>query len=272
MAAPATVSGEPRANHATGQPGRRRKAGTREPGDLPSAVVTHEHIGRGAPMGTRSRLSAESASGLWFVVTCHVAARPEKCPVHAQISASRIALALFSIPLACRIHQASAADSDALSGAGFTAACGRHADPPADTRKRGRQQHHRHHQRGDRAQAGADIARCASGRAGSQCCPNRRARRNDLGLHPRRQLEPDQGLHRRHRRDRSGNRHIQFRAYPDLGHRPRRDRARTAKRPLRRRRDRRGRQHHHEARVGSRRNSGAASKAVPSGPSTRMSE
>ncbi len=36
VAAPATVSGEPRATHATGKPGRRRKAKTREPGDLPS--------------------------------------------------------------------------------------------------------------------------------------------------------------------------------------------------------------------------------------------
>jgi hypothetical protein len=54
VAAPATVSGEPRANHATGQPGRRRKARTREPGDLPSAVVVREHIGRGVSVGTRT--------------------------------------------------------------------------------------------------------------------------------------------------------------------------------------------------------------------------
>ena len=54
VAAPTTVSGEPRANHATGQPGRRRKAETRAPGDLPSAVVTREHNGRGAPVETRS--------------------------------------------------------------------------------------------------------------------------------------------------------------------------------------------------------------------------
>src|SRR5690242_16448764 len=47
-AAPATVSGEPRVNYATGKPGRRGQAGTREPGDLPSVVVTREHIGRGA--------------------------------------------------------------------------------------------------------------------------------------------------------------------------------------------------------------------------------
>jgi len=84
VAAPATVSGEPRANYATGQPGRRRKAGTREPGDLPSAVVTHEHVGRGAPMGTRGRRSAEPASGLWFVVTCHVAMRLEQCSIDLQ--------------------------------------------------------------------------------------------------------------------------------------------------------------------------------------------
>ncbi|VTZ51682.1 hypothetical protein MPC4_470006 [Methylocella tundrae] len=54
VAAPATVSGEPRAIDATGQPGRRRKAETREPGDLPSAVVTREHIGRGVSVGTRT--------------------------------------------------------------------------------------------------------------------------------------------------------------------------------------------------------------------------
>jgi hypothetical protein len=36
VAAPATVSGEPSAIRATGQPGRRREVRTREPGDLPS--------------------------------------------------------------------------------------------------------------------------------------------------------------------------------------------------------------------------------------------
>ena len=112
MAAPATVSGEPRANYATGQLGRRRKAGIREPGDLPSFVVTHEHIGRGAPVGTRHRLSTESASGLWFVVTCHVAARPQLCLIYRDIRASRSALALlgFLIVYPARV---SAADDDA---------------------------------------------------------------------------------------------------------------------------------------------------------------
>jgi hypothetical protein len=43
-AAPATVSGEPPRHHVTGSSrlGRRRVAVTREPGDLPSAVVTRE--------------------------------------------------------------------------------------------------------------------------------------------------------------------------------------------------------------------------------------
>jgi len=39
-AAPATVSGEQIASRATGKPGRRRFAETREPGDLPSMNVT----------------------------------------------------------------------------------------------------------------------------------------------------------------------------------------------------------------------------------------
>lgn len=47
-AAPATVSGEPFATrHWALVLGRRRMAATREPGDLPSVVVTREHIGRG---------------------------------------------------------------------------------------------------------------------------------------------------------------------------------------------------------------------------------
>ncbi len=46
---------------------------TREPGDLPSVVVTREHIGRGRPGGDRStafRAMRQSA----FAVTCHVTA------------------------------------------------------------------------------------------------------------------------------------------------------------------------------------------------------
>ena len=54
---PPPVSGEPCAIHATGQLGRRRKAGIREPGELPSFVVTHERIGRGEPMEAGNRLS-----------------------------------------------------------------------------------------------------------------------------------------------------------------------------------------------------------------------
>jgi len=42
-AAPATVSGEQIASRATGKPGRRRFAETREPGDLPSMNVTWTH-------------------------------------------------------------------------------------------------------------------------------------------------------------------------------------------------------------------------------------
>src|ERR1700730_8407809 len=84
VAAPATVSGEPRANYATGQPGRRRNARTREPGDLPSAVVTHEHVGRGAPMGTRCRLflSRHLDFGSWWRVTLP---RGQSCAFPVQI-------------------------------------------------------------------------------------------------------------------------------------------------------------------------------------------
>src|SRR5215831_2379641 len=49
-AAPATVSGEPPADYATGNPvflGRRPETATREPGDLPPATVTRERVGRG---------------------------------------------------------------------------------------------------------------------------------------------------------------------------------------------------------------------------------
>jgi hypothetical protein len=48
-AAPATVYGEYFVNTSLGTrvPGRRRRTLTREPGDLPSAVVTREPVGRG---------------------------------------------------------------------------------------------------------------------------------------------------------------------------------------------------------------------------------
>jgi hypothetical protein len=48
-AAPATVSGEPSVGYPLGSRvlGRRQQAVTREPGDLPSVVVTREHVGRG---------------------------------------------------------------------------------------------------------------------------------------------------------------------------------------------------------------------------------
>ena len=56
---------------------------TREPGDLPS---TWSRAGTlGGVHQWRSHRLAESGERLWFAVTCHVAARPEKSPVHAQI-------------------------------------------------------------------------------------------------------------------------------------------------------------------------------------------
>ena len=68
-AAPATVSGEPRINQPLGNREGDAMATTREPGDLPSIVVMHGHIGRGAPVGTRDRLKFRAMAGLWFVVT-----------------------------------------------------------------------------------------------------------------------------------------------------------------------------------------------------------
>ena len=51
-AAPATVSGESVVEcHWVLGPGRRRQIAIREPGDLPSAVVTREHIDRGVSVG-----------------------------------------------------------------------------------------------------------------------------------------------------------------------------------------------------------------------------
>jgi hypothetical protein len=49
-AAPATVSGESSVTAPLGTRvlGRRRGVKTRKPGDLPSAVVTRDHVGRGA--------------------------------------------------------------------------------------------------------------------------------------------------------------------------------------------------------------------------------
>ena len=155
-------------------------------------------------------------------------------------------------------------------GARRVAHRGRHADPPADTGKRGGQQYHGDHRRGYSTQAGADIARCAERCAGAQRRPDRRAGRNHLGLHSRRKFEPDQGLYRRHRRDRSGHRHVQFRAHSDLGHRARRSGARPAKRALRRRCDRRRHQHHYEEGVGAGVNSPAAWRAARLARSTKM--
>src|SRR5215472_8956428 len=104
---PRTVSGEPRANHATGQLGRRRKATIREPGDLPSFVVTHERIGRGEPMEASNRLSYGSVSGFWLVVTCHVTARPQPCPFHPHFLqvAKRSSCLPFCSPVPFRPRQ-----------------------------------------------------------------------------------------------------------------------------------------------------------------------
>src|SRR3546814_16484044 len=66
-AAPATVGGEPSANYATGQPGRRREAKTREPGDLPSPwarASTSDGVHRWRPA------SEGTDAGVWVAVQC----------------------------------------------------------------------------------------------------------------------------------------------------------------------------------------------------------
>ena len=55
-----------------GVPGKAAsEAMTREPGDLPSAVVTREDVGRGVQtLGFIGRLMSQRM-GPWFAVTCH---------------------------------------------------------------------------------------------------------------------------------------------------------------------------------------------------------
>src|ERR1700759_1232427 len=48
--------------------GRRRKVTTREPGDLPSAVVTREDVGR----GVQTLASPEQSIAPWNLVRCDV--------------------------------------------------------------------------------------------------------------------------------------------------------------------------------------------------------
>ena len=65
-AAPATVSGEPFVIMPLGLRPREgdEQAMTREPGDLPSAVVTREHVGRGAL--TEANRASCDARGDWL--------------------------------------------------------------------------------------------------------------------------------------------------------------------------------------------------------------
>src|SRR5664279_4756628 len=71
-AAPATVSGESFAtcHWEISVLGRRRKVTTREPGDLPSTVVTREDVGRGVQTLASPRC-VEDSGETWFAVTCH---------------------------------------------------------------------------------------------------------------------------------------------------------------------------------------------------------
>src|SRR5712671_5130336 len=71
-AAPATVSGESFVicHWEISVLGRRRTVTTREPGDLPSAVVTREDVGRGVQTLASLRC-AEHNGETSFAVTCH---------------------------------------------------------------------------------------------------------------------------------------------------------------------------------------------------------
>jgi len=59
-------------SYATGNlgPGKATRVTTREPGDLPSAVVTREDVGRGVQ--TLASPDQRKPDGeTWFAVTCH---------------------------------------------------------------------------------------------------------------------------------------------------------------------------------------------------------
>jgi hypothetical protein len=77
-AAPATVSGESSVKCPLGSrvPGRRRKVATREPGDLPSAVVIRERCRSGSIGGGSTNHPHGGCAGHRFAVTCHRACYP----------------------------------------------------------------------------------------------------------------------------------------------------------------------------------------------------
>ena len=68
-AAPATVSGEPTPPRPLGNLGRRRKASTREPGDLPSRV-SRSRIGRGVPMWHCAAIAVLRSLLMTFTSAC----------------------------------------------------------------------------------------------------------------------------------------------------------------------------------------------------------
>src|SRR5262249_62285920 len=92
----ATVSGESSAKCPLGcrVPGRRRKVKTREPGDLPSAVVMRECCRSGCTGGGRTNHPLD-VWGTKFAVTCHRACYPRclhvvaYCRHAAQLSLRR---------------------------------------------------------------------------------------------------------------------------------------------------------------------------------------
>ena len=185
-------------------------------------MVTHEHVGRGAPMEARDRLLAEPVSGLWFVVTCHVAARSTRVPSLLHIwRAAWCSLALSVLPAFAR-HPASAADSNALAEpVSLPTVVVTPTRLPTPENEVGssitvitEEEIQRKQQRTlpDALKDVPGLNVVQAGGPGGQ----------HLGFHTWGQREPDQGLHRRYRRDRSRFGDLQFRACSDLGYRARR--------------------------------------------------
>src|SRR5580693_2519207 len=88
-------------SHATGThaPGKATETVSREPGDLPSAVVTREHVGRGALTVAEPR-AFQARGETSFAVTCH-SVPPEVICMDRSIISTHCLLALSTtLPLA----------------------------------------------------------------------------------------------------------------------------------------------------------------------------
>ena len=114
----------------------------------------------------------------------------------------------------------------------------------------GRQRGHGDYARGVGAAADpASLSEALRSVPGVAVNRTRHRRRPDAGPHSRLGRQPNAGLHRRHRGQRSGRRQrVRLRASSRAGHRTDRSSAWSAERALRLGRDRRRRQHHHPTR------------------------